>query len=73
MRFMFEIVHAICGEQPEGTEEGYGASVICKNCKTTQQSKHMALISHTMYKKWVKIKLLIYAMKYFCYHILCLL
>lgn len=37
------IVHAICGE---GTEEGYGASVICNNCKTTQTSKHMTLIMY---------------------------
>ena len=36
-----QIVHAICGEHPKDTEEGYGASVICNNCKTTQMSKHM--------------------------------
>ncbi|CAB3978774.1 Hypothetical predicted protein [Paramuricea clavata] len=42
-------VHAICGEHPEGVEEGYGAPVICKKCiaskktaKTSQGVKRKA-------------------------------
>ena len=27
------IVHVTCGKHPDGIEEGYGAGVICNNCR----------------------------------------